>query len=197
MNTGPDKKDPSRLSWGPSAWIFLQSVVYLYPDSPSQAQKRSYKTFLKSACAILPCDICRKSTCGYLEKHPIEPYLINRQALVVWIYKIHHLVNLKLGKKSCSFIEFVKRYQKMRAKCSRTKLGCTEAFQNYVDEEIEAWASSAIKKYWNFEHEENAWRVQNRLKWIGVGAILLTIVVIGYRIQKRYKLVPRRISLQK
>lgn len=197
MNTGPDKNDPSRLSWGPSAWIFLQSAVYLYPDSPSQAQKRIYKTFLKSACAVLPCDICRKSTCAYLKQHPVEPYLECRQALIVWIYKIHHLVNLKLGKRSCSFIEFVKRYQKMRAKCSRARKGCTEAFQSHGDEDIEVWAKSALKKYWNYADEEKAWRVRNRLKWSGVVIILLSLVAIVYRIQKRYKLVLRRISLQK
>lgn len=197
MNTGPDQKDPSRLSWGPGAWVFLQSAVYLYPDSPSNADKRSYKTFLKSACAILPCDLCRKSTCAYLKKHPIEPYLINRQALVVWIFKLHHLVNLKLGKKSCSFIEFVTRYQKMRATCNSSKKGCTEAFQNYSNEALELWAKSALRKYWNYEDEEHAWRCRNRLKWVAIATTVLIILYFIYNLHRRFKLVPRRISLQK
>ena len=198
MNTGPDRRNPSRLSWGPGAWIFLQSVAFVYPTDPSSSERKLYKTFFKSACAILPCDICRNSTCEYLKKHPIEPYLVNRQALVVWIYKIHNLVNIKLGKRSCRFVDFVRRYEKMRAKCGANKKGCTEAFREKNDDQVEVWATTALQRYWNYEDEENAWRYRQRLKWVTVAvAICVLAYLLYHRVHRRYKLVLRRISIQR
>ena len=178
--------------------MFLQSVAFLYPLNPSRYDKKLYKTFFKSACAILPCDICRKSTCDYLRKHPIEPYLINRQALVVWIYKIHNLVNIKLGKKSCRFIDFVRRYEKMRARCGANKKGCTEAFRDKNDDQIEVWARSAMQNYWNYEAEERAWRYRQRSTWVAMTIVVIMIVfLLHQRVYKRYKVVLRRISIQR
>ena len=208
MNTAPDRERPERLSWGPGAWVFLQACVFTYPEEPSLMDRWLYERFLLTCMRVLPCGLCRDSTAIYLAKHPIGAYLHCRQALTVWIYKMHHLVNRKLGKKSCHFLDFVRRYEDMRAKCNPSKTGCTEAFEWVSDKnntsdgtnherDIAAWAHEAFRKYWDFERGEQRWREGQRLFIFCAAALTSLIAVISFRFLRQYRIVPRRMHIQK
>ena len=46
---------------------------------------------------ILPCKYCRESYKEFVKKVPIDNYLNTRRDLCLWLYKIHNMVNRKLG----------------------------------------------------------------------------------------------------
>ena len=112
MNTGVNPRKPA---WGSSAWIFLHSVAYNYPDRPTQAIADAHKTFFSSLAHVLPCRWCRESYGKYMEALPIEPALRNRRALCEWLYRIHNMTNAKLGKQGPSLREVDAYYEAMRA----------------------------------------------------------------------------------
>ena len=134
--------------WGPGAWLFLESLCFNYPEHPNDSDKARYYNFLGDLMPnILCCRYCRISTVQFVDELPIEHYLDNRQALVVWIYLLHDKVNRKLSKQSISFREFVHRYEKIRAKCSKEKKGCVISSPQKMSSEIDAWADLAYAKY--------------------------------------------------
>ena len=75
--------------------------------------------------------------------------------------------------------------------------GCTEAFHSKTGEEIEQWAEEALQKYWDYGAEEKAWRTLRYQQCASLcGVVVLAVYLVYWKFIRRYRLVPRRISLQ-
>ncbi len=128
--------------WGPSAWHFLHTISFNYPNKPTNQQKRQYKNFIIGLQHILPCGHCRKNLTNNLKAFPLKTsHLKNRDSFSRYIYQLHETINKMLGKKSgLSFCQVRERYEHFRARCTEenTKIfkfnktkkkrekGCTE-----------------------------------------------------------------------
>lgn len=119
-------------AWGPSAWKFLHIVSFNYPEKPTAADKRNYKTLFTNFKFTLPCKYCRESYELFLKDIPIDPYLASRQRLTMWLYLIHNKVNDKLRNQgnpvppNPSFQEIKNHYEQFRAGCSKVTKSCTK-----------------------------------------------------------------------
>ena len=46
--------------WGPSAWTFLHTITFNYPENPNNQDKQNYFNFFNSLKHVLPCKKCKK-----------------------------------------------------------------------------------------------------------------------------------------
>jgi len=82
--------------WGPSGWLFLHTLTFIYPEKPSYNDKVKIEKFMKNVSYILPCKYCRSSFNNYTKSLPITDFLDTREKMIEWLYKIHNKVNKKL-----------------------------------------------------------------------------------------------------
>ena len=95
--------------WGPSAWLFLHSVSFQYPENPTDQEKNNYKIFFESLQNILPCPNCREHYQKNLKENPMN--LESRESLIKWVIDLHNAVNKKNSKKEYSYDEVNDLYQ--------------------------------------------------------------------------------------
>ena len=99
--------------WGPSAWFFLHSVTFRYPDNPSKQDKYNYKTFFESLKYILPCYKCSLNYKKHLDEYPInDDVLQSRKSLINWLIKIHNEVNKELHKPILTYNEVISDFER-------------------------------------------------------------------------------------
>ena len=90
--------------WGPSGWVFLHTLTFIYPETPNYTDKVAMQNFMNSISYILPCKYCRISFTKYSNSLPITKYLDNREKVIEWLYKMHNKVNKKLrGQGFCKY----------------------------------------------------------------------------------------------
>lgn len=94
--------------WGPSAWIFLHSITFNYPEFPTEQEKKNTESFFQSLVNVLPCKTCREHLAENYLKLP--PAMENRRSLSQWLVNIHNQVNIATGKKPIPYLEVVKMY---------------------------------------------------------------------------------------
>jgi len=82
--------------WGPSGWVFLHTLTFIYPENPTFTEKVKMREMMNLLCFILPCKYCRLSFTKYMKSLPIDDYLDSRILMVQWMYKIHNKINKKL-----------------------------------------------------------------------------------------------------
>lgn len=131
--------------WGPSAWTYLHSVTFNYPDTPTSLQKKNIKDLFQNLQYTLPCKYCRDSYTVFFKYIDIEPYLESRMGLTYWLYVIHNLVNLKLDKHLVPFSSVVKHYENLRAGKDNKDCNCGDDMASepfYLE-----FAKKAEKKY--------------------------------------------------
>lgn len=127
------------VTWGPSAWFFLHTVSFNYPENPTLSDKKHYSDFFTNLKYILPCVYCRESYTAFLKNHPLSSNVLSsREKLTKWLYDIHNLVNDKLRnqylngesdhkvKKDPSFKNVCKFYEQFRAECGHKKMSCNK-----------------------------------------------------------------------
>lgn len=86
--------------WGPHGWKFLHAITLVYPDQPTEKEKKEYKDFFISVGNILPCYGCREHYQKTLKKFPLnDNALTSQETLVNWFVDLHNDVNKRLGKK--------------------------------------------------------------------------------------------------
>ena len=103
--------------WGPSGWVFLHTLTFIYPEKPNYTDKVTMQNFMNSISYILPCKYCRISFTKYSNSLPIIDYLDNRDKIIEWLYKMHNKVNKKLrGQGFCKYsnpeLSFIKNHYK-------------------------------------------------------------------------------------
>lgn len=121
--------------WGPAGWVFLHSVSFGYPMDPDEfdrnleqtpgTTRERYRLFFESCAFVFPCRYCRESYQRFIQEDPVADSLDDRESLTRWLWRIHELVNKKLGKPGITYEELVRRYETYRATCNKDKKGCS------------------------------------------------------------------------
>ena len=124
--------------WGPALWHTLHTMSFNYPVKPTSEQKEYYYNFFISLQNVLPCKYCRDNYKKNLETMPLTAArLKNRESFSRWLFEMHELVNVNLGKKSNLTYETVRNtYEHFRSRClvnpkeqnknQKKEKGCTE-----------------------------------------------------------------------
>ena len=104
--------------WGPYFWETFHLSTVGYPENPTTEHISSYRDFYTSFMKILPCEKCSHSAMEIITTSNLEEGLKSRKNLILWGYNFHDLVNIKLGKKSPSFEDFLKKISKKNSTTS-------------------------------------------------------------------------------
>jgi FAD-linked sulfhydryl oxidase len=96
--------------WGPHYWFFLHTLAMTYPHHPNTITKKKYYEFIQNLPLFLPVEEISSEFSKLLEKHPVSPYLDNRDSFVRWMHFIHNKINEKLEKPQISLNEFFVKY---------------------------------------------------------------------------------------
>jgi len=99
--------------WGPSAWTFLHTVTYNYPENPSGNDKKNYHNFFMNLQHVLPCKKCQAHYTENIQKYDLNNSLDNRDDLVKWLIDIHNEVNKDMGKRVWSYSEVYNKYDNL------------------------------------------------------------------------------------
>lgn len=112
--------------WGPTLWHSLHIISFNYPLEPTKTQKKEYCHFLLSLKYILPCKYCRDNLIVNFKKAKFSKKVFaNRKNFSKFIYNLHNIVNISLGKKKYKTYDEVSAfYEKFRASCDKKKKKC-------------------------------------------------------------------------
>ena len=97
--------------WGPSAWVFLHSVSFTYPENPSRTDKSRFKDFFEQLCYVLPCKDCCIHYQKELTDTGLEKAIESRDSLSRWLVTVHNNVNRRLGKHIIPYETVKKQYE--------------------------------------------------------------------------------------
>ena len=89
--------------WGPSAWDFLHTATFAYPDAPCAADRNAAREFFTHLGAMLPCVHCRTHYQQWIRSNPVRTE--SREVLARWLVDAHNDVNRRTGKREVSFEE--------------------------------------------------------------------------------------------
>jgi hypothetical protein len=119
--------------WGPPAWFFLESVVKVYPEHPSELEKQHYKDFFENLGNVLPCSACSNNYKIHLQKMPLTPLVLSSRAnLVKWLIDIHNEVNRINNKKLITYEYFENKYKEMYSLPNKLKSYQTHTIILYI-----------------------------------------------------------------
>lgn len=112
--------------WGPTLWHSLHIISFNYPLQPNKIEKENYYNFLISLQYILPCKYCRDNLIENFKKAKFSKKIFkNRKSFSKFIYDLHNIVNINLGKKKYkTYKEISVFYEKFRASCDKNKKKC-------------------------------------------------------------------------
>ncbi|GAA5987182.1 hypothetical protein JCM10908_001849 [Rhodotorula pacifica] len=89
--------DVERL--GRHTWTFLHTTVSYFAPQPSQHQKASMLGLLHALPTLYPCGSCAGHLQTYMKTNPPDRAIEQgREALELWLCKVHNEVNERLGK---------------------------------------------------------------------------------------------------
>lgn len=104
----------SKKIWGPKAWNLLHSFSFHPKTELTPDEKHDYYILYKTFYYILPCRICKIHYKDLLEIfEPLQEKKITRKYIQQWVWKIHNIVNRRLGKKQISFQDAKKLQHKI------------------------------------------------------------------------------------
>jgi FAD-linked sulfhydryl oxidase len=107
-------------TWGPLGWNWLHTTAIDYPLDPTPREAAAARLCVQSFAAHLPCGECRRHALAYLAKHP--PNLSNTYAFQSWAWQFHNAVNVRLGKRAFTYVEYNKFYER-ELECAAWKSG--------------------------------------------------------------------------
>lgn len=110
---------PSNKEWGPFLWTALhglaeklgkQTVEIMASD-----EAREMVLVLRGVEHIMPCEKCRKHYHDYIKKNPVDEFIqrrgeVLRQAVRVWLWKLHEHVNERNGSPSFPIEDLTPKY---------------------------------------------------------------------------------------
>lgn len=145
--------------WGPSAWKFLHTITFAYPQNPDDETKTHHKDLFSNLRYILPCSFCRSYYSHLFKYIQIDPYLESRDGLTWWLFIIHNLVNRKLDRTLANFEDVVLQYENYRAKCGSTNdikkyTQCKLNTKPLVASDVEANVLLTYSKYKNISKKQ-------------------------------------------
>ncbi len=101
--------------WGRKYWTVLYHILLEYlNNTPYGHNVEAYHISLlfDELKNVLPCKNCKKHYMQNLQKLPIEPFLVNRKSMIVWLNKLHNNVCDILNKPILTEEEFHQKYYK-------------------------------------------------------------------------------------
>ena len=96
--------------WGPHYWFFLHTVAFTYPDFPTVVTRRKYYDLITNMPLFIPVPEMGNDFAQLLDKHPIAPYLDNRESLMRWVHFVHNKYNVAFSRPPVPFHEAVHAY---------------------------------------------------------------------------------------
>ena len=111
---------PSNKDWGPFLWIVLHGFAEKLGRQTNEImasdEAREMVFLLKGVELVMPCEKCRKHYHDYLKKNPIDEFVnrrgeVLRQAIRLWLWKLHEAVNQRNGAQSFPLEELTPKYQ--------------------------------------------------------------------------------------
>ena len=86
--------------WGPLGWMTLHSVSSLYPDNPTDSEKKLMSTWLDMFRDTITCHYCKSHFTEMLVKYRTKfPTLFNnRREFMAFAFRAHNTVNRRLHK---------------------------------------------------------------------------------------------------
>ena len=95
-------------SWGRAGWTFLKSIALMYPEHPTEDEKKQYYDFFKAIAYILPCVKCRKHYDENFKKNPINTE--SRRTLAMWVNDMENEVKQTSNKPLVPFTSFIAEF---------------------------------------------------------------------------------------
>ena len=108
--------------WGPGAWIFLHTITLNYPNNPDIDVIDYHKNFFILLKNIIPCEKCKKHYSQYLIDNPIDDVLNNKQDFVIWLNKLHNVINVRNNKPEMNIKNMIKLYKKKYSEKNNFKM---------------------------------------------------------------------------
>ena len=96
--------------WGPHYWFFLHTVAQSYPETPNAVTKKKYYDLITNFPLFIPVSEMGNQFSDLLDKHPVSPYLDNRDSFIRWVHFIHNKYNFMLGKEEMSLFASLDKY---------------------------------------------------------------------------------------
>ena len=108
--------------WGPAMWHYLHTMSFNYPVNPTKKDMKHYSDFILNLQYVLPCGKCRKNLTQNLKKLPLKTTdMISRATFSKYIFDLHELINIMLGKKSHLTYDIIReRYEHFRSRCTKS-----------------------------------------------------------------------------
>lgn len=103
--------------WGPHLWETFHFLSFGYPENPTEEDKQEIFNLFKSMLRLLPCELCRRSYKFFFEKLDIKKFYDSRKGVILWVFILHNVVNMKLGKDTYTLAKVIYKYENMRARC--------------------------------------------------------------------------------
>jgi len=111
-------------TWGPPCWTFLHFTSLNYIPE----RKEGYQMLLRGLEKTLPCGHCRnnfsknyaQAELAMLEKHGIDNIWACRKTFSLFVWELHHAVNVMLGKdvrEEPTFEQMRDMYEMFRSRC--------------------------------------------------------------------------------
>ncbi len=85
--------DISPSFWGPSGWIFIDSIIEAFPDSANNEERNKMYAFMVSLQLLLPCQRCRHNYKRFMIDHPPERYISGKYYVKQWFNMYRNLKN--------------------------------------------------------------------------------------------------------
>ena len=111
--------------WGPSAWEFIHTIAFRYPEKPTVQDAKDHKVFFNYLGTQLPCKYCRMSWSTFNGELPIDTFMQSRSHLGLWTYLMHNKVNKKLRTQGNpvppdpTFNEVIEKYLSKKGMCTQ------------------------------------------------------------------------------
>lgn len=126
--------------WGPWVWNGQHAITFAYPESPTEQDKQNYRIHFETLGHVLPCCNCGKSYTEFIKTGDTcltDNDLKDRKSLTHWLWRVHNVVNKKLGiDYDVSYEMLCKKFESYRAVCDITPELKAIAFKNASRKEV-------------------------------------------------------------
>ncbi|KAE8219886.1 hypothetical protein CF319_g6502 [Tilletia indica] len=97
-----------RAELGRATWKFLHTMTLRFPETPTQDERDTLKTFIYSFSRLYPCAECAGHFQELLKELP--PQTSSRKAASLWLCTVHNRVNARLGKEQFDCLKLDETY---------------------------------------------------------------------------------------
>lgn len=81
-----------------------------YTRTELDQRRKGWKQLLESLPLVLSCPVCGMHFKEYMQRHPVDEALVNRDTLFEWLYRVKDDVNRRNNKKSVPLDVVKKKY---------------------------------------------------------------------------------------